>query len=125
MKQGLLKAAMGTGQLAALHSAGVAAGNSEVEGGNRASCGGGCRSAVGATVAKVYRDGNSWVEETTGTLPAGREVRVNTDMGSVQVQGNSPNVTYVIRKRSFAPTEEAARRQFEQLQYFGGQNRRA
>ena len=48
-------------------------------------------------------------------MPAGREVRVNTDMGSVHVQGNSPNVTYVIRKRSFAPTEEAARRQFDQL----------
>ena len=65
--------------------------------------------------SRVYREGNSWVEETTGTMPLGREVRVNTDMGSVQVQGNSPNVKYVIRKRSFAPTEEAARRQFEQL----------
>ena len=68
-----------------------------------------------AQQARVYREGNAWIEETAGTLPAGREIRVNTDMGSVQIQGNSPNVTYVIRKRSFAPTEEAARRQFEQL----------
>jgi Toastrack DUF4097 len=68
-----------------------------------------------AQQAKVFREGNAWIEETTGTMPAGREVRVNTDMGSVHVQGNSPNVTYVIRKRSFAPTEEAARRQFDQL----------
>ena len=48
-------------------------------------------------------------------MAPGHEVRVNTDMGSVQVQGNSPQVRYVIRKRSFAPNEEAARRQFEQL----------
>jgi len=68
-----------------------------------------------AQQSKVYREGNSWVEETTGVMPVGREVKVNTDMGSVQVQGNSPNMTYTIRKRSFAATKEAARRQFEQL----------
>ena len=68
-----------------------------------------------AQQSRIYREGTAWVEETTGTLPAGREIRVNTDLGSVQVQGNSPNVTYVIRKRSFVPTQEAARRQFEQL----------
>ncbi len=68
-----------------------------------------------AQQSRIYREGTAWVEETTGTLPAGREIRVNTDMGSVQVQGSSPNVTYVIRKRSFLPTKEAARRQFEQL----------
>ena len=68
-----------------------------------------------AQQSKVYRDGNSWVEETTGVLPAARQVRVSTDLGSVQVQGRSPQVTYVIRKRSYAPSEEAARKQFEQM----------
>lgn len=68
-----------------------------------------------AQQSRVYREGNAWIEETTGKMPPGREVRVNTDMGSVQVQGNSPNVTYVIRKRSFAGSEEAARQQFQQL----------
>jgi len=70
---------------------------------------------LGAQQSKVYREGNAWIEEITGTMPIGREVRVNTDMGSVKVQGNSPNVSYAIRKRSFAPTEEAARKQFEEL----------
>jgi hypothetical protein len=65
--------------------------------------------------SRVYRDGNSWVEEITGTLPVSRQVRVTTDVGSVQVQGSSPRVTYVIRKRSYAPSEEGARRQFEQM----------
>jgi len=68
-----------------------------------------------AQQSKVYREGNAWVEETTGTLPPGREVRVNTDVGSVQVQGSSQRISYVIRKRSFAGSEEAARQQFQQL----------
>jgi len=68
-----------------------------------------------AQQSRIYRDGNSWVEEITGTLPASRQVRITTDVGSVQVQGSSPRVTYVIRKRSYAPSEEAARRQFEQM----------
>jgi Toastrack DUF4097 len=68
-----------------------------------------------AQQSRVYREGNSWVEETTGTMPVGREMRVSTEMGSVQVQGNSPTVSYVIRKRSFAPTKEAALQQFQQL----------
>jgi hypothetical protein len=68
-----------------------------------------------AQQSKVYREGNSWIEETTGTMPPGREVRVNTDLGSVQVQGKSQNVTYVIRKRCVAGSEEAARQQFQQL----------
>ncbi len=68
-----------------------------------------------AQESRVYRDGNSWVEEITGTLPASRQVRITTDVGSVQVQGSSSSVTYVIRKRSYAGSEEAARRQFEQM----------
>jgi len=68
-----------------------------------------------AQSSRVFRDGSAWVEETTGTLPAGREFRTFTDLGSLRVQGNSSQVTYVVRKRSDADSEEAARRQFEQL----------
>ena len=68
-----------------------------------------------AQQSRIYRDGNSWVEEITGTMPLARELHVLTDIGSVQVQGNSQRVSYVVRKRSYATTEEIARRQFEQL----------
>ncbi len=68
-----------------------------------------------AQQSRIYRDGDSWVEEITGTLPASRQVRITTDLGSVQVQGSSSRVTYVIHKRSYAASEEAARRQFEQM----------
>jgi len=64
--------------------------------------------------ARVFREGNSWVEESTGSLPAGREFRAFTDLGSVQVQGNAAQVSYVVRKRSFAGSEVLARKQFAQ-----------
>jgi DUF4097 and DUF4098 domain-containing protein YvlB len=69
---------------------------------------------------RVYRDGNSWVEEVTGMLPPARELHVFTDIGSVQVQGNSPRITFLVRKRSYAPTEKLARRQFAQFRVSTG-----
>src|SRR5262252_7741040 len=68
-----------------------------------------------AQAPKVFRDGDSWVEETTGTLSAGHEFRSFVDMGSLMVQGSSSQVSYVVRKRSRASSEQEARRQFEQL----------
>lgn len=75
-----------------------------------------------AQQSRIYRDGNSWVEEITGNLPVARELHVVTDLGSVQVQGNSPRISYVVRKRSYAATEETARKQFEQLRISTGKN---
>ncbi len=113
MDQGLLNAAMATTQ-SRVFAHGRAAGNNN----RKAAI---ILFALAAVVpmcgqqSRVYREGHSWIEETTGAMPMGRDLRVNTDMGSIQVQGNSPNITYTIRKRSFASTEAAARRQFEQL----------
>ncbi len=70
-----------------------------------------------AQQSRIYRDGNAWVEEVTGTLPAGRQVTVNTDMGDVQVQGNSQACSYVVRKRAYVPSQEAAKKQFEQFRF--------
>jgi DUF4097 and DUF4098 domain-containing protein YvlB len=68
-----------------------------------------------AQSSKVYRDGDAWVEETTGTLPAAREFKAFTDLGSLEVDGNASQVSYVVRKRSRSDSEEEARRQFELL----------
>jgi DUF4097 and DUF4098 domain-containing protein YvlB len=70
-----------------------------------------------AQQSRVYQEGNSWVEEITGTLPPGRQVHVNTDVGSVKMQGNSQACTYVVRKRSYAANQGEARRQFEQFRF--------
>ncbi len=64
---------------------------------------------------RIYREGNTWVEEVTGTLPPAHELRVNADLGSVEVQGNSPHISYIVRKRSYLPSPEAAKRQFDHL----------
>ena len=54
--------------------------------------------------SRVFRDGNGWVEETTGILPPGREFRALTDLGALQVQGTASQVSYVVRKRSSEST---------------------
>ena len=64
---------------------------------------------------RVYRQGNAWVEEATGALPQGRNLRVDVGMGSVTVQGGASSPTYTIRKKSYVSSEEGARREFEEL----------
>ncbi|HMK28575.1 MAG TPA: hypothetical protein VK473_02750 [Terriglobales bacterium] len=66
--------------------------------------------------SRVYKDGNGWVEELTGTIPASKILRVNTDIGSVRVQGGNQNeIHYTIRKHSYTSSEESARHSFEQF----------
>jgi len=61
--------------------------------------------------SRIFRDGNSWVEEITGSIPAPDSLRVTTDMGSITVQGGTQkDATYTIRKRVRSGSEEAARR---------------
>ena len=64
--------------------------------------------------ARVYREGNNWVQEMTGDLGAAKNLRVKLDAGSVRVQGGSQvGVTYVIHRRAYTSSEEQARREFE------------
>lgn len=66
----------------------------------------------------IYRQGNQWIQEIKGALPAGKLVRVKTFAGGIMVQGaNQNNVTYTIREHVYAGSEEAARREFNRL-YF-------
>src|SRR5258706_14615302 len=70
------------------------------------------RSARGQ--GRIYREGNSWVEEITGTLPAARTLRVDSEVGSLRVQGGAGSgFTYVVKKRAFTGSEDAARREFD------------
>ena len=70
-----------------------------------------------AQQVRVYREGNAWIEETTGTLPAGRDLRVNTDLGSIDVQGRAQGVMYVLRKRTVAASKEEAERDFQKMKF--------
>ncbi len=63
---------------------------------------------------RFYRDGRSWVEETSGTMTPARALRVSTDCGNIHVQGGgAQTITYVVKKRSYVSSEAEARRQFE------------
>lgn len=63
--------------------------------------------------SKVYKDGSTWVQEITGSLPAPREIKVGTEAGSVKVHGAAQsNLTYILRKRVKAGSEEEARKLF-------------
>ncbi|HXE91853.1 MAG TPA: hypothetical protein VNK82_12925 [Terriglobales bacterium] len=69
---------------------------------------------TGTQDTRIYREGDKWVEETTGTLAGARNLKVITEIGSVTVAGASqPNVTYTIKKRSHKGDEEAARKLFQ------------
>ncbi len=64
--------------------------------------------------SRFYRDGNAWVEEVTGSLPAARNLRVEVEAGAVSVQGGmQSDLRYTVRKRVFAASQEAARRALE------------
>jgi DUF4097 and DUF4098 domain-containing protein YvlB len=66
--------------------------------------------------SRVFREGNAWVEEITGSLPQVRNLKVVTEIGSINVNGGSNNeITYTIRKRSNTSSEDAARRAFQQF----------
>ena len=69
-----------------------------------------------AQSSRIYRDGNGWVEEITGSLPQTRTLKVTTDIGSIQVNGGSDSETkFVIRKHSYSSSEDAARKAFQQF----------
>ena len=69
-----------------------------------------------AQQSRVTRDGRSWVEESNGVLtPAGRVLRVNTDLGNVRVKGGGQGVRWMVTKRAFASNEQEAKRQFERF----------
>src|SRR5579862_3985919 len=73
--------------------------------------------AAVAQQSRVYREGNSWVQEITGSLPAARSLRVSAQMGSVHVQGGpQQSVNYIVRVRAYTSSEQEARRQFQQYQ---------
>ncbi len=60
--------------------------------------------------SKVYRDGGGWVEELSGSIPSSTSLRVNTDMGSIEVAGGAQKeITYTVRKRVHTGSEEYAR----------------
>lgn len=69
-----------------------------------------------AQESHIYRDGNAWAEDVTGTLPASSSLKVVTAMGNVIIQGGAEqNITYRVRKRVYSGSEDSAREQLAEL----------
>ncbi|HEU5400940.1 MAG TPA: hypothetical protein VFU86_06260 [Terriglobales bacterium] len=72
---------------------------------------------------RFYRDGRSWVEETSGTMTPARTLKVSTDCGNIRVHGSgAQTITYVIKKRSYVSSEAEARKQFERYRITATRN---
>lgn len=70
------------------------------------------------SAARVYRVNGEWIEETNGTLPAGKTVKVKTTAGPIRLNGaHQDYITYTVRKHVHAATEDAARREFANLKF--------
>src|ERR1700737_4361152 len=63
---------------------------------------------------RVYQENGKWSRQITGSLPAAKNLRVKVDSGVVRVVGGAQQtINYVINHRSYASSEEKARREFD------------
>jgi hypothetical protein len=63
---------------------------------------------------RVYQENGKWSRQITGSLPAAKNLRVKVDSGVVRVVGGAQQtINYVINNRSYASSEEKARREFD------------
>lgn len=75
-------------------------------------------SAAAGEQARVYQQGDSWVEEATGMLPMAASLLLKLGLGSIYVQGrDEKNIAYVIRKRVRAASEKEARRRLAHFHF--------
>lgn len=62
---------------------------------------------------RVYQEGGNWAQETAGSLPSAKHLKVQLDVGSVRVEGGQQqNISYVIHNRAYTSSEESARHEF-------------
>ena len=63
---------------------------------------------------QVQKEGNNWISVASGTLTGARNLHIKVEIGAVKVQGGQvQGINYVIRNKSYEPSEDRARRQFE------------
>ena len=69
--------------------------------------------------SKIFRLSNGeWVEQSTGTLPAKKTIKVTTTAGPIHLTGGQQNdITYTVSKHVRAGSEDSARREFARLRF--------
>jgi hypothetical protein len=67
-----------------------------------------------AQQSSVQKEGSNWTSVSSGTLTGMHNLHIKVEIGNVKVQGGqTQEVSYVIRSKSYEGSESAARRQFE------------
>ena len=67
-----------------------------------------------AQPASVQKEGNNWTSVVNGSLNGVHNLRIKVDVGAVRVEGGAnQGINYVVRNKSYEPSEEKARRQFD------------
>ena len=69
---------------------------------------------------QMSREGSTWVQTDSGTLPSARSLRVSADVGSITVDTHGQGLRYSVRIRSFSGSEQEARRQFDGFKVSSG-----
>src|SRR5229473_8530048 len=67
-----------------------------------------------AQQGSVQKEGSNWTNVVNGSLTGARNLHIKVQACAVRVQGgSSQGISYVIRNKSYEPSEDKARRQFE------------
>jgi DUF4097 and DUF4098 domain-containing protein YvlB len=73
-------------------------------------------SAALAQQSRISNQGGNWSQDSSGSVPAARNLQIKTQFGSVRVQGGSQQgITYVFHSTAYSSSEERARRQLQSL----------
>src|SRR5690349_13693993 len=71
-----------------------------------------------AQQGSVQKEGNNWTNVVNGSLTGARNLRIKVQACAVRVQGgSSQGISYVIRNKSYEPSEDKARRQFDSYKF--------
>jgi DUF4097 and DUF4098 domain-containing protein YvlB len=64
--------------------------------------------------SRVFQENGRWSRQISGSIAAAKNLRVKVDSGVVKVVGGSQTtISYVIKSRSYAPSEDKARRELD------------
>jgi hypothetical protein len=67
-----------------------------------------------AQQSRMSQQGGNWAQESSGNLPAAKNLRIQIDHGNVRVQGGSQQgITYTFHNLAYTSSEDRARRELD------------
>jgi DUF4097 and DUF4098 domain-containing protein YvlB len=67
-----------------------------------------------AQQSRMSQQGGNWAQESSGSLPGAKNLRIEIDHGNVHVQGGSQQgITYSFHNMAYTSSEDRARREFD------------